>query len=64
MPLIPDPVAIHNERMKLVVTTANALAQALVAVATIRPLVETGAALSMWGSVMGLALHGLSHYLV
>lgn len=61
---VPDAVAAYNERVKLVAATANAIALALVAVAIIRPLIETGASLSLWWSLGGLALHMFSHYVL
>jgi hypothetical protein len=62
MRLVPDPVAIHNERMKLVAASVNALGLALLALGALQPLVVSGAAPSPGWTVVGLALHGVAHY--
>lgn len=58
---------IRNERLKLFSGFLNALAIGLIGIAVLRPVIETGAtsyaALAGW-SFAGLALHGISHYII
>jgi hypothetical protein len=59
---VRDAVAAYDERVKLLATTPNAVALALVAAAFIRALAETCASVSPWWSAMGLARHSFSHH--
>lgn len=62
-----DPLATHNERIKLVASFLNTLGLGLIGFAVIRPLTaDAGAvtALSIWWGIGGLALHALSHYIL
>ncbi|MFC3059632.1 hypothetical protein [Paenirhodobacter populi] len=63
-----DALAIHNERMKLLAGFVNAIALGLIGFAVLRPLTDslTGGlswAVAGWG-IVGLAMHGLSHYIL
>lgn len=63
----PDPLTIHNERMKLLANTFNALAIGLIGFALLRPLVEdlsTLSAKSLWWVVSAIVFHLLSHYIL
>lgn len=58
---------VRNERIKLFANFLTALGIGLIGLAVIRPLVETGSynygSVALW-SVVGLALHGVSHYIL
>jgi hypothetical protein len=58
---------IRNERVKLFANSVNAVGLGLVAIAVLRPITETGsddyALVGLW-ALVGLALHGLSHYIL
>jgi hypothetical protein len=62
-----DALAIHNERMKALAGFVNALGLGLIGFAVLRPLTDslTNAAWATlgWG-IAGLAMHGLSHYIL
>ena len=78
--MIRDDVAIHNERMKLLAGSLNAVAVGLVAVGVLAPAAaRSGAAsfaaaptgpmlsqMSLWFGwlAMGLAIHGAAHYIL
>ncbi len=62
-----DPVGGHNERMKLLATSINAVGLAFVVVGIVRPLVNATITASpeTLGYIFGaLALHALAHYVV
>ncbi len=63
-----DALAIHNERMKLLAGFVNAIGLGLIGFAILRPLTDNivnGASWAFWGwAVVGLAMHGLSHYIM
>jgi hypothetical protein len=61
---VRDAVAVHNERMKLAASSINALGLALLALGALQPLVVNGAAPSPVWTLVGLALHGVSHYVL
>lgn len=58
---------VRNERIKLVSGFVNALAIGIIGIAVFKPVAE-GAVESWWSltgwSVIGLAMHGLSHYVL
>jgi hypothetical protein len=58
---------IRNERLKLSANSVNAVGLALVALAVLRPIVEDGSddywVIATW-ALVGLALHGVSHYIL
>lgn len=67
MQTICDPLAGHNERVKLFANFLNATALGLIGFAVLRPLTESlgNANLStLWWGMTGLALHGISHYVM
>ena len=62
-----DPVAAHNERVKLMATSLNAIGLGLIGFAILRPLTENPAGLgltSLWWAAAGLVVHGVSHYVL
>lgn len=62
-----DPVAVRNERVKMFAGFVNVLGLGLIGFAVLRPLTETPmtvSGLSAWWGLTGLALHGLSHYIL
>lgn len=62
-----DPLAARNERVKLFANFVNAIGLGLIGFAVLRPLVENieAAGLStLWWGIVGLALHGASHYIL
>jgi hypothetical protein len=58
---------IRNERVKLFANFVSAIGLGLIALAVLRPLIETGSEnywqVAVW-AMTGLALHGLSHYIL
>ncbi|MBC7145571.1 MAG: hypothetical protein H5U24_09225 [Thioclava marina] len=62
-----DDLAIYNERQKVMATSVNAIGLALVGFAILKPVVEQNrhdpVQLMVWG-IIGLALHGISHYIL
>jgi hypothetical protein len=71
--VIPDQVAVYNERVKLLAGFLNAVGIALIGVGVLAPLAASrGAALSeglrfpQWPAwlLAGLALHGVAHYVL
>jgi hypothetical protein len=62
-----DPLVTHNERVKLLATTLNALGLGLFGYAVLRPMVDGGvrldAVFAVWCAT-GLALHVVAHYLL
>ncbi|WP_249218814.1 hypothetical protein [Falsirhodobacter algicola] len=62
-----DPLACHNERMKLMAAFLNAVGIGLIAVGVLRPLAEgvtvTGLSLFLWVAV-GLVFHVLALYVL
>lgn len=62
-----DALAIHNERMKMLAGFVNAVGLGLIGFAVLRPLTDSldNAAWATlgWG-LAGLAMHGLSHYIL
>ena len=69
--MIQDPVAINNERAKLVAAFFNALGLGLIAVGVVAPLAgaatpANGGGLPEWPAwlLMGLAMHGAAHYVL
>ena len=67
MQTVRDPLAVHNERVKLFAGFINAVGLGLIGFAVLRPLTDSlgNAAISslLWG-IVGLALHGISHYVL
>jgi hypothetical protein len=62
-----DPVGGHNERLKLLATSINAIGLAFIALGVVRPIVDTTVSLNLDSIaylVGALALHGLAHYIV
>jgi len=62
-----DPLAIHNERVKLRAGFLNALAIGFLGFAFLRPLIEGTLRLNLITVAFlltGLALHGLAHYIL
>ncbi len=65
--LIRDPVASHNERVKLIALSLNAVGLGLIGFAILRPLTDDPATLplsSIWWGAAGLAFHALAHYIL
>ena len=82
--MIPDHVAVHNERMKLLAGFFNAVGIALIGVGALAPLAASSDAprslgerlgdaapalisgLPEWPTwiLMGLAMHGIAHYVL
>lgn len=58
---------IRNERLKLLANFTNAIGIGLIGLAVLRPMVETGSSnywiVALW-ALAGLALHGVSHYIL
>ncbi len=62
-----DDLGIYNERVKLIANFVNAVGLGLIGFAVLRPLTESlnNADISaLWWGVVGLAMHGISHYLM
>ena len=62
-----DPLAIYNERTKLLATSANAIGIGLIGFAVLRPLTENAnsiTVMSLWWALAGLAFHAVSHYIL
>ncbi|SNR38229.1 hypothetical protein [Paracoccus sediminis] len=62
-----NPLAAYNERVKLFANFLNAIGLGLIGFAVLRPLTESlgNANLSaLWWGMTGLAIHGISHYVV
>lgn len=55
---------VFNEHLKQTSSFLNSLAVALLGFAVVRPLFETGQAVSAFYAVLGLAFHGVSHYVI
>lgn len=65
--MMRDPIGAYNERVKLLAGFVNAIALGLIGFAILRPLAESldNANLStLWWGLGGLALHGISHYIL
>jgi hypothetical protein len=58
---------VRNERLKLAANFVNAIGLGLIAIAVLRPVIETGSydylTVVAW-ALFGLALHGVAHYLI
>jgi hypothetical protein len=57
---------IRNERLKLFANFLNAIGLGLIAIAVLRPAIETGGdpwRIVLW-FLVGLALHGVAHYVL
>lgn len=62
-----DPLVAYNERVKLFANFMNAVSLGLIGFAVLRPLTEalSNANLStLWWGLTGLAMHGISHYIM
>jgi hypothetical protein len=62
-----DPLATHNERVKLRAAFLNALSLGFLGFALLRPLVEGTLVVTLLTAAFlgtGLALHGLAHYIL
>lgn len=62
-----DPLATHNERVKLRAAFLNALAIGFLGFALLRPLIEGTLAVNLLTLVFlatGVALHGAAHYIL
>lgn len=65
--MVRDPLATHNERMKLIAGFINAIGLGLIGFAVLRPISENlaNARLStLWWMLAGLAMHVLSLYIL
>ncbi|MCR9086211.1 MAG: hypothetical protein NXH97_05650 [Rhodobacteraceae bacterium] len=65
--LTRDAIAGHNERVKLMATSLNAVGIGLIGFAVLRPLTDNPAGLTLsalWWIVAGLAFHALAHYVL
>jgi hypothetical protein len=57
---------VRNERLELLANFVSALGLGLIAIAVLRPLLETGGdprRIALW-ALAGLALHGMAHYIL
>jgi len=58
---------VRNERLKLFANFVNAIGLGLIALAVLRPIIETGSGsygvIALW-SVGALVLHGVAHYIL
>jgi hypothetical protein len=64
---VRDPLAANNERVKLFAGFSNAIGIGLIGFAALRPLTESlanASASMVWWTSAGLALYGLSHYIL
>ena len=62
-----DPLASHNERVKLFASFVTAIGIGLIGLAILGPVTQSldNATLSaLWWGLAGLAMHGLSHYIL
>ena len=62
-----DPLAAHNERMKLAANSVNAVGLAVVALGVVRPLIDPAVAAGIVlvaHLVVALVMHGLAHYIL
>ncbi|MEM6306316.1 MAG: hypothetical protein AAF744_16485 [Pseudomonadota bacterium] len=62
-----DPLATHNERVRLFSGFINAVGLGFIGFAILRPLVELEAAIDglfVFWALIGLALHGWAHYVL
>ena len=62
-----NPLARYNERVKLFAAFVNSIGLGLIGFAVLRPLADalSNASVSgLWWGVTGLALHGVSHYVL
>lgn len=62
-----DPLATHNERVKLRANALNALSLGFFGFAFLRPLIDgtlTLGALTLSFPATGLALHAMAHYIL
>jgi hypothetical protein len=62
-----DPLATHNDRVKLLASFLNAIGLGLLGFAVLRPVTETPINvtwLSAWWGGCGVAFHGLSLYIL
>ncbi|MBF9035587.1 hypothetical protein HKCCE2091_15170 [Rhodobacterales bacterium HKCCE2091] len=67
MPRRRDELTVHNERLKLLATSLNALGIGLVGFALLRVAVEDMAMLgisTLWWSLVAFALHVAAHYIL
>ncbi|HRO15871.1 MAG TPA: hypothetical protein PLL33_12675 [Paracoccus sp. (in: a-proteobacteria)] len=55
---------VFNEHLKQTASFLNSLAVALLGFAVVRPLFEAGQAVSVAYGLLGLAFHGVSHYVI
>lgn len=55
---------VFNEHLKQGASFLNSLAVALLGFAVVRPLFEAGQAVSLLYGALGLAFHGLAHYVI
>ena len=65
--MVPDPIATHNERVKLLAGFSNAIGLGLIGFAILRPLTENTlvfGGVSLWWGAAGLVFHGFSHYVL
>ena len=64
---IRDDLLVWNERVKLFAGFVNAVALGLIGFAVLKPVTEDIAnltGLTVWWGIVGLAFHGVSHYIV
>ena len=62
-----DPIGGHNERIKLLGNSINAIGLAFIALGVVRPIVDTSVSLTPDSAVYlvgALAIHGIAHYIV
>lgn len=62
-----DRLAAFNERVKLFAGFLNAIALGLIGFAVLRPLTETPSnptLAALWWGIVGLAIHGVSYYVL
>lgn len=62
-----DKLAAHNERVKLMASTINAIGLAFIALGIVRPVVDPETAIGIGGivfGVVGLVCHAVAHYIL
>ncbi len=67
MRTIRDPLASHNERVRLFATFVNAIGLGLIGIAVLGPLsadIANATVATLYWGVTGVAMHGAAHYVL